>query len=50
MISEDENLTQARLWLAEACRVGLANALGLLGVAAPEEMARLDDDDIEQGQ
>jgi arginyl-tRNA synthetase len=50
VISEDENLTQARLWLAEACRVGLANALGLLGVSAPEEMARLDDDDIEQGQ
>ncbi len=47
VISEDENLTQARLWLSEACRVGLASALGLLGVSAPEEMARLDDDDID---
>ena len=37
-------MTQARLWLTEACRVGLANALGILGVHAPDEMARLDDD------
>jgi len=45
VISEDEELTQARLWLAEAARIGLANALGLLGVSAPQEMARLDDDE-----
>jgi arginyl-tRNA synthetase len=44
VISEDEQLTQARLWLAEACRIGLADALRLLGVSAPDEMARLDDD------
>ncbi|MDZ7679024.1 MAG: arginine--tRNA ligase [Acidimicrobiales bacterium] len=31
-------LTQARLWLVEATRVGLAVALDLLGVSAPEEM------------
>ncbi len=31
-------LTQARLWLVEATRIGLAIALGLLGVGAPEEM------------
>ena len=31
-------LTQARLWLAEAARIGLANGLGLLGVSAPESM------------
>jgi arginyl-tRNA synthetase len=31
-------LTQARLWLVEAVRVGLAISLGLLGVRAPEEM------------
>ena len=37
-------LTNARLWLAEASRVGLANALGVLGVSAPDAMARLDDD------
>jgi arginyl-tRNA synthetase len=42
VISDDPALTQARLWLAEACRVGLANALTLLGVAAPDEMTRLD--------
>ena len=32
VITDDAELTQARLWLAEACRIGLANALGLLGV------------------
>ena len=51
VISDDDTLTQARLWLAEACRIGLADALGLLGVSAPDEMARLDDDDdAESGQ
>ncbi len=45
VITEDAELTQARLWLAEASRIGLANALGLLGVGAPTEMARLDTDE-----
>lgn len=31
-------LTQARLWLVEAARVGLAVGLDLLGVSAPESM------------
>jgi arginyl-tRNA synthetase len=31
-------LTQARLWLVEGVRIGLAIALSLLGVRAPEEM------------
>jgi arginyl-tRNA synthetase len=31
-------LTQARLWLVEAARVGLAIGLELLGVGAPDEM------------
>jgi arginyl-tRNA synthetase len=44
VLSTDEELTQARLWLTEACRIGLANALAILGVHAPDEMARLDDD------
>ena len=42
VITDDAELTQARLWLTEACRIGLANALGVLGVHAPDEMARLD--------
>jgi arginyl-tRNA synthetase len=33
-----EPLTQARLWLVEAARVGFAIGLGLLGVTAPERM------------
>jgi arginyl-tRNA synthetase len=44
VISDDDMLTQARLWLSEACRIGLSDALGLLGVSAPDEMARLDDE------
>ena len=44
VISDDAALTQARLWLAEACRIGLANALAILGVQAPEEMSRAADD------
>jgi arginyl-tRNA synthetase len=44
VISDDDTLTQARLWLSEACRIGLSDALGLLGVSAPDEMARLDDE------
>ena len=33
-----DELTQARLWLVEAARIGLRIGLGLLGVAAPEKM------------
>jgi arginyl-tRNA synthetase len=50
VISPDHSLTQARLWLTEACRIGLANALALLGVRAPDEMARLDEDEGEGDQ
>jgi arginyl-tRNA synthetase len=31
-------LTQARMWLVEVARVGLAIGLDLLGVGAPDEM------------
>jgi len=31
-------LTRARLWLAEAAKIVLANGLGVLGVTAPEQM------------
>ncbi len=44
MITEDPALTQARLWLTESCRIGLADALGILGVSAPEVMERIDED------
>src|SRR2546430_797502 len=42
VISDDEALTQARLWLAEACRLGVAGALAVLRVHAPDEMSRID--------
>ena len=35
---------QARLWLVEAARIGLAVGLDLLGVSAPEQMERFDAD------
>jgi arginyl-tRNA synthetase len=44
VMTDDPAVTQARLWLAEACRIGLADALGILGVHAPESMARLDEE------
>jgi arginyl-tRNA synthetase len=50
VLTDDAELTQARLWLVEACRVGLGSALGLLGVSAPEAMDRLADDDTEAGE
>ncbi len=39
----DENLRQARLWLVEAARTGLAVALDILGVSAPERLAPVDE-------
>jgi arginyl-tRNA synthetase len=42
VLSDDTALTQARLWLSEACRIGLANGLAILGVHAPDEMWRDD--------
>ncbi len=45
VIGDDVALTQARLWLSEACRLGLASALAILGVDAPDEMTRLPPDE-----
>jgi len=33
-----DDLGRARLWLAEATRIVLANGLGLLGVGAPDRL------------
>ncbi|MBU1102746.1 arginine--tRNA ligase [Patescibacteria group bacterium] len=38
VISENENLTQARLGLVEATRIVLKNTLDLMGISAPEKM------------
>lgn len=38
IISDDLNLTQARLLLVSSVRTVMANALGILGVSAPERM------------
>ncbi|MEX2204250.1 MAG: arginine--tRNA ligase [Actinomycetota bacterium] len=40
VLSEDAELTQARLWLCTATKLVTANLLGLLGVSAPESMER----------
>lgn len=38
ILGEDPRLTAARLYLSDATRVVLRNALGLIGVSAPEKM------------
>jgi len=38
VVTEDEKLTQARLALADAARIVLANGLKILGITAPEYM------------
>lgn len=38
VVGDDEALTRARYWLCVATRQTLVNALGLLGVSAPEQM------------
>jgi len=38
VIGDDEDLTRARYWLCVAARQTLVNALGLLGVSAPDRM------------
>ena len=42
VVSEDAELTQARLWLCRASMTVMANLLELLGVSAPERMERVD--------
>jgi arginyl-tRNA synthetase len=42
VITDDDDLTQARLWLCTAAKFATANVLGLLGVSAPESMERTD--------
>ncbi len=42
VLSDDPELTQARLWLCRGTKQVIANLLGLLGVAAPEAMERVD--------
>ena len=37
-----EDVRQARFWLVEAARIGLAIGLDLLGVSAPEQLDKLD--------
>lgn len=40
VLSDDEGLTQARLWLCSGTKQVIANLLALLGVSAPESMER----------
>jgi arginyl-tRNA synthetase len=42
VLSDDVELTQARLWLCRGAKQTIANLLGLLGVSAPESMERAD--------
>jgi len=38
VLSEDAGMSEARLFLVQSIRIVLRNALGLLGVSAPESM------------
>ena len=38
VITEDKNLTQARLCLVEALRIVFSNGLNIVGLSAPEKM------------
>ena len=38
VVTDDAELTRARFWLTVASRQTLVNALGLLGVSAPDRM------------
>jgi arginyl-tRNA synthetase len=42
VLSDDPDLTQARLWLCRGTKQVIANLLELLGVSAPESMERVD--------
>jgi arginyl-tRNA synthetase len=42
VLSDDAELTQARLWLCRGTKRTIASLLGLLGVSAPEAMERSD--------
>jgi arginyl-tRNA synthetase len=42
VVSDDEELTQARLWLCHGSKTVLAILLSLIGVSAPERMDRAD--------
>jgi arginyl-tRNA synthetase len=44
VITEDESLTQARLWLSLATKQVVASTLALIGVSAPESMERIGDE------
>jgi arginyl-tRNA synthetase len=50
VVTDEDATTQARLWLCVAAKQVLATALGLVGVSAPESMARLEDEDEEEGE
>lgn len=42
VVTDDDALTQARLWLSTGTKLAIANVLGFLGVSAPEAMERVD--------
>ncbi|HEV8622671.1 MAG TPA: arginine--tRNA ligase [Actinomycetota bacterium] len=42
VITDDQPMTQARLWLSMGAKQAIANVLALLGVSAPESMERID--------
>lgn len=50
VIDGPSEMRQPRLWLIEAARIALADAMGLLGVHAPEFMERIEAGDAEDAE
>jgi arginyl-tRNA synthetase len=44
VITDDESLTEVRLWLSEATKRVVAGVLALIGVSAPQSMERIGDE------
>ncbi|MFN2542942.1 MAG: arginine--tRNA ligase [Actinomycetota bacterium] len=45
VVTDDEPLTHARLWLCAAAKQTVGNVLGIIGVSAPEQMDRIEADE-----
>ncbi|HEY1097977.1 MAG TPA: DALR anticodon-binding domain-containing protein, partial [Myxococcota bacterium] len=50
VVSDDKELTQGRLALVASIKKTLQSAFSILGVDAPEAMARVSDDDVIDGE
>jgi arginyl-tRNA synthetase len=50
VVTDDAQLTQARLWLCAATKLTVANVLRIIGVSAPDSMERIEGEEPEEGE